>query len=253
MKLGITLMILGLVSFGCAPSGNTHLVAIKGEAGKPCTVQQTTLGALITCEDGSSSFIPNGAVGAPGVPGDSVVGAPGLSGPQGETGSPGQSIVGQTGPQGDAGVPGLTGPGGATGSNGHSAAFAQYSAGPELCPAGGTVINAGVDLNDDTTLQMTETTQTIPVCHGISGADGSDGVDGDDAPISPYAITEVIAPCGGALAFSEVLLRMSNGQLIAHYASGNKQFLTILTPGNYVLTDGSNCHFNVSNTGVVTW
>jgi hypothetical protein len=48
-------------------------------------------------------------------------------------------------------------------------------------------------------------------------------------------------------------LQLANGQIIAHFASGQYQFLTILSPGNYVTTDQQACNFNVSNTGVVTW
>jgi hypothetical protein len=68
----------------------------------------------------------------------------------------------------------------------------------------------------------------------------------------------VIDPCGnppgtGQQALDEVLLRLRNGQIIAHYSSGQKQFLVIVPPGYYSTTDGYSCSFQVLNDGSVTW
>lgn len=88
---------------------------------------------------------------------------------------------------------------------------------------------------------------------GSDGEDGQDGEDGIDAEQSPFTIVEVIRPCAST-GSREVLFRLRNGQIIAHYAGGgNTQFLAVLSAGTYYLTDGSNCQINISSEGVVTW
>jgi hypothetical protein len=68
-------------------------------------------------------------------------------------------------------------------------------------------------------------------------------------------IVEVIDPCGDnpSKQFEEVLLRLSNGQILAHFSSGNKEFFSLLSPGNYVTTDGTNCHFTVDAKNNITY
>lgn len=72
---------------------------------------------------------------------------------------------------------------------------------------------------------------------------------------SGQTIVETINPCGDSpsVTYEEVLLRLSDGRILAHYASGYNQFLVELLPGNYVTTDGSNCHFSITNNGHVNW
>jgi hypothetical protein len=82
---------------------------------------------------------------------------------------------------------------------------------------------------------------------------GQDGADGSPAPATPYTVTEIIDPCGNSPGFDEVLLRLHNGQIMAHYAQGALQFLTILSPGTYRVTDGTNCVFTVHPDMSVTW
>lgn len=83
---------------------------------------------------------------------------------------------------------------------------------------------------------------------------GTNGVDGLPAPApSSYTISEIIDPCGRQGAFDEVLLRLTNGQLIAHYSGHGDNFLTLISPGNYITTDGTRCNFNVTNSLGVTW
>ncbi len=79
------------------------------------------------------------------------------------------------------------------------------------------------------------------------------GVDGNDAPPTPYTVTEMIDPCGKQGTYDEVLLRLADNSLIAHYASGANQFLTVIDTGNYATTDGTNCHFNIDGNLAVTW
>lgn len=59
-----------------------------------------------------------------------------------------------------------------------------------------------------------------------------------------YNIAEIVELCepGG-----EVLLRLSNNQLLAVYFKKKKYaYMTVIGPGSYVTTDGENCHFQVT-------
>lgn len=94
----------------------------------------------------------------------------------------------------------------------------------------------------------------VVVLNGVDGKDGQDGQDGQDAPPTAFTVTELIDPCGDAPGkFDEVLLRLANNTLIAHYADGAKQFLSVIGPGTYMTTDGTSCVFTVSPTNVVSW
>lgn len=81
----------------------------------------------------------------------------------------------------------------------------------------------------------------------ITCADGTTAIilNGEDAPPTPYSVVELINPCGDSSGFDEILFRTHNNELIAHFSSGGLQFLTILTPGNYVTTDSGTCNFTV--------
>lgn len=100
-----------------------------------------------------------------------------------------------------------------------------------------------------------------PVSNGavITCDDGTsavivNGTDGQDAPPTAYSVVELIDPCGDEPnAFDEVLLRLANGQLMAHYSSDGLQFLTLLSPGNYVTTDSQKCHFTIDSDMNVSW
>lgn len=80
-----------------------------------------------------------------------------------------------------------------------------------------------------------------------------DGTDGQDAPPTPYTVTELVDPCGDGPGYDEVLMRLANGQLVAHFASGALQFLTMIGPGSYATTDQQACQFTVQPDGSVTW
>ena len=94
---------------------------------------------------------------------------------------------------------------------------------------------------------------------GVSGGVGPTGERGPAGDVGPKgdsgadAVVEVIDPCGKQGAYDEILLRLNNGTLIAHYADGAKQFVTIVTPGSYTTTDGTGCQFTVSASGEVQW
>lgn len=124
---------------------------------------------------------------------------------------------GETGPQG---MPGSIGPRGYTGPKGLSCSVQSLP--------GGTTISC----SDGTSAFI---------------RDGIDGQNGRDAPPTPYTVTEVIDPCGSQGTYDEVLLRMSNGKLLAHYASGAAQYLTLIGPGSYITTDNTSCFFSIDS------
>jgi hypothetical protein len=67
------------------------------------------------------------------------------------------------------------------------------------------------------------------------------------------AVVELIDPCGDGPGFDEVLIRLSDGRLLAHYADHRLQFLTLLSPGSFVTTDAQRCRFTVDANNQVTW
>lgn len=91
---------------------------------------------------------------------------------------------------------------------------------------------------------------------GINGQNGVNGINGQDgisAPVNPYAIVAVIDPCGDEGGYDEVLLKLANGTILAHYSDGNKQFFTLVGPSTYSTTDGHACVFTIHNDGSVIW
>lgn len=140
-------------------------------------------------------------------------------------------IDGRVGPRGEVGPVGQTGE---QGNVGTSCSAEQVSNGAIItCGDSIVLISNGVN--------------------GLDGSDGADGMDGADAPPTPYTVTELIDPCGDQSGFDEVLLRLANGQLIAHFAQGSKQFLSSIGPGTYQTTDGHACIFVVHPDMSVTY
>lgn len=82
---------------------------------------------------------------------------------------------------------------------------------------------------------------------------GEVGPKGEDMVPGPYAVLELVNPCGKQGSHDEVLLRFGTGQLLAHYSHGDKQFFTIVGPGSYQTTDGTNCNFSITQDLEVTW
>lgn len=87
-------------------------------------------------------------------------------------------------------------------------------------------------------------------CEGRPG-DSIVGPKGDSGSPGVSTILEVIDPCGKEAAFDEVLIRTSNGQVFAYFESGGNRFLTALSPGDYVTTDGTGCYFRLNADGTV--
>ncbi|MCB0801773.1 MAG: collagen-like protein [Flavobacteriales bacterium] len=100
-KLLLISTISMLVACGEQP---VKLVLSFPSGGLSCSTKQVADGSLITCPDGSSSYVYNGKQGDVGP-----------VGPQGETG-----------PQGEAGSDGLNGSNGSNGSNGIDAFITGY-------------------------------------------------------------------------------------------------------------------------------
>lgn len=75
---------------------------------------------------------------------------------------------------------------------------------------------------------------------GPAGLQGPQGLPGRDSVI------EIIDPCGPQGEFDEILLRLSNGHLVAFFRDGRDEFLIDLPPGEYRTTDDTNCFFIIN-------
>jgi hypothetical protein len=106
---------------------------------------------------------------------------------------------------------------------------------------------AVISVSNGARIQCPDGSETV-VLHGTNG------INGTNALPSAYTVTEIIDPCGDdAGHFDEVILKTSNGTLLAHYVQGNKQFLVILSAGIYETTDWQRCEFEVTVDGDVIW
>lgn len=88
---------------------------------------------------------------------------------------------------------------------------------------------------------------------GLQGPKGDKGEPGQNLSPGAYGVAYVVDPCGKQSDYDEYLLVLNNGQILAHYSHGNKQFLTLIGPGNYQTTDGTSCNFRVDQNLNVTW
>lgn len=110
----------------------------------------------------------------------------------------------------------------------------------------------------DTTISYTD-----PSCKVTEGVNGTllQCPNGSQALIAPngtqYNIVTIIDPCGDAPGiYDEVLLKLANGQIVASFSqnvNGDYTRFALIPQGTYMTTDGSNCRFNVSSTGEVSW
>jgi hypothetical protein len=171
-------------------------------------------------------------------------------------------LVGPPGPEGPAGPPG------APGQDGSSCSSTALSNGALISCSDGTQVvlvngadgidglagRVGADGADGTDgLDGVDGINGVDGVDGVDGANGVDGTDGANAPPTPYTVTQLIDPCGETPGFNEVLLRLANGMLLAHYSHGSRQFLTVITPGTYTTTQGSpECTFTVAADMTVT-
>lgn len=84
---------------------------------------------------------------------------------------------------------------------------------------------------------------------GDKGDQGDAGEDGLDADIT-YQIVSIVDPCGlqHAQGFDEVILKLGNGTYLSSFsdnANGKNTRFGILPNGNYITTDGTDCHFSL--------
>lgn len=54
------------------------------------------------------------------------------------------------------------------------------------CPAGGIVVDSGIDENGNGELDASEVDTSEIICNGVDGADGQDGIDGAQGPTGPH-------------------------------------------------------------------
>ena len=123
-------------------------------------------------------------------------------------------------------------------------------AGADGSPCGVTAVSPSVEAPNGGAL-ITCGDSSVLLLNGVPGPQGEQG------PASPYTITEIIDPCGNASGiYDEVLLKLQSGKILASFsdsANGKNTRLSEITQGNYVATDGSNCHFSVDSLGNVSW
>ncbi len=142
---------------------------------------------------------------------------------------------------------------GIDGKNGHNAAFSVAIPLVGVCSNGGSILNAGTDLNDNLILDLSEVTVSIITCNGTNGTNGIDGVSPAMPALMPVAI---LNPCGDAPSiYDEVFLKLADGTVLASYsdnASGMNTRFTKLIAGTYGTTDGDNCVFTIDASGNIT-
>jgi predicted amino acid-binding ACT domain protein len=66
-------------------------------------------------------------------------------------------------------------------------------------------------------------------------------------------VSEVIDPCGNGPGYDEILMKLSDGTIVAYFESGSTRFLSTLEEGGYVTTDSQACPFTVSATNEVSF
>jgi len=132
---------------------------------------------------------------------------------------------------------GAIGAAGPAGSNGHNIVYAVTAASTTTCPDGGSTVLMALDVNNTGEYcALDPNQQSIVLCNG------------KNAPLSPYLPIQPIMPCGNNVAYKEVLLRLSNGQVLAAFSDnvgGLNTRLTLLPDGSYIDTDDSNCQFSL--------
>jgi hypothetical protein len=114
----------------------------------------------------------------------------------------------------------------------------------------GTSCSVAEDANGSGSLISCSDGTTAFIKNGSDGSDGADGADGLDF------IKDIVDPCGAETThgFDEVLLVLQSGDILAHFASGDNQYLTILQKGkSYVTTDGTGCRFTVTSVGEIVY
>lgn len=136
---------------------------------------------------------------------------------------------------------GTNGANGSDGKDGNGVAFAVVNASAEQCPSGGSTILMATDVGNTGVYDVNASNQqSMTICNG------------QNAVAPAYTPVEPIYACGNNVAYKEVLLRLSNGQVLGSVSdntSGKMTRLAFLTDGNFVNTDNSGCNFSLSTSG----
>lgn len=179
----LALASIALWSLGSLTACN---VADAGRDGSSCSVVEADGEVRVDCTDGTSTVIPEAAAGSAIATSDEVAGENCESGgtrvdhgldANGNGALDAEEVKGTTyvcnGAAGQAGQPGQAGAPGAGGQDAVQALIVTTSiaAGVE-CPNGGVQIDAGMDTDDNGTLEATEITSSTAACNGAPGTNG---------------------------------------------------------------------------------
>jgi|ERR1035437_1580126 hypothetical protein len=142
----------------------------------------------------------------------------------------------------------------ADGTNGHSAIFSTLPATTSSCPTGGFVLSAGLDLNDNKTLEPTEVTSSSTVCNGLIGATGAIGAAGTPGAAGTVITPIQLCPSNFVPTYPSVFVEsaLCIGNHLYGVYSDHGGFLALLPPGNYS-SNGINasCSFTITeNCGI---
>jgi hypothetical protein len=190
-----------------------------------CTTKQITNGATITCPDGTTSTILNGDQGVQGQAG--ISGSDGNVGPAGASGQSGS--VGPMGPIGPAGVAGPSGVG-LPGVNGQNCTVAYSAIGATITCANGSVT----------------------VANGINGTDGTSVTTEKLCADSSAGFPEYGFVIGGSVYGVYYGYLDSSGNPSNSTNGTLEAFMSKLTPGQYMSTNGTGCTFTVNSDGSIT-
>lgn len=145
---------------------------------------------------------------------------------------------------------GTNGANGVDGIDGQGVAFSVVNASVSVCPAGGSTIVMATDLGNTGIYDIAAPNQqSMTVCNG------------QNAAVPAYTPVEPIMACGDSVAYKEVLLRLSNGQVLGSFSNdtgGTMTRLAFLPDGNFMNTDNSGCNFSLStssdgHTRAISW
>lgn len=138
---------------------------------------------------------------------------------------------GETGPQGEPGIQGIAGLSGIPGSPGQN----------------------GSDGTAGTSCSVSSLQNGALISCGVSSAVILNGIDGVNALTGMIGIAEILNPCNSVGPHNEILLKLSNGLVLALYDGGPQlDRLSLLIPGvQYVTTDkhNSSCQFSIDVNG----
>jgi hypothetical protein len=146
-------------------------------------------GVLDADEIEQYSRVCDGVSGANGEQGND--GADGTAGADGEDG-----MAGVDGVDGADGADGIDGADGLAGAEGLTSLMRVTADEPsDTCPAGGSLVETGIDDDRDTVLDDAEIDRSALVCNGQDGADGEDAESDDDSCFVEHAADVIRLVC----------------------------------------------------------